>query len=124
MTHRNTWKRRERKSARAIGAERNIGSGSMGRADKSRSDSTHETIYLECKHRQRHAVVTLWDDAKSKAKKEGKTPIVSLTQHNRPGCWYVVKDSDVEMLAAVLREAKAVKDAPLPGQATFLENKE
>lgn len=122
MTHRNTWKRRERKSAQAIGAERNIGSGSMGRADKSRSDSTHETIYLECKHRQRHAVVSLWDDAKTKAKKEGKTPIVSLTQHGRPGCWYLVKDADVEMLATVLREAKAAKAALLPGQTDFLES--
>lgn len=100
-----TWKQRERKAALAIGAKRNVGSGSMGRADKSRSDSTHGMIFLECKHRKKHSAVTLWDDTKAKAAKEGKTPIVSLTEHKRPGCWYVVRDCDVPLLAEILAEA-------------------
>jgi len=100
------WKKRERKAARAVGAERNIGSGSLGRADRSSSDSTSDVIYLECKHRKKHSAVTLWDDTKAKAKKEGKLPVVHLTEHNRPGAWVLLKDSDVIAYAEHLKRVQ------------------
>lgn len=93
-----------------FGAERNIGSGSQGRKDKSRSDSTHERLFLECKHRQSHSVVTLWDDAQEKAVKEGKVPVVILTEARRKGSWILVKDYDLrfvaDQLAAQLAEER------------------
>lgn len=97
--HRSTWKTGERKTARMFGAERQIGSGSLGRADRSTSDSTHERLYIECKHAKRHAVITLWDDANTKAKKEKKTPLVVLRVKGRPGSWFLIKDSDLERIA-------------------------
>lgn len=103
MTHRSTWKKREGKAAKRIGAARNIGSGSLGRPDRSSSDSTSEIIYLECKHRKKHSAVTLWDDTKAKAKKEGKTPVVYLTEHNRPSGWVLLKIEDVIEFAEHLK---------------------
>ena len=97
--HRSSWKRGERVTARMFGAERQIGSGSLGRADRSTSDSTHERLYIECKHAKRHAVITLWDDASTKAKKEKKTPLVVLRVKGRPGSWFLIKDSDLERIA-------------------------
>jgi len=46
-THRSTWKRREREAARLFGAERQPLSGSGGRADRTRSDSTHDRLFIE-----------------------------------------------------------------------------
>jgi hypothetical protein len=54
--HSGTWKRREREAAALFGALRNIGSGSLGRADRSCSDSTHPKLYLEVKTRPKHLV--------------------------------------------------------------------
>jgi hypothetical protein len=48
-THRSTWKRREREAARLFGAERQPLSGSGGRADRTRSDSTHDRLFVECR---------------------------------------------------------------------------
>lgn len=98
--HKGTWKAGERKTARAFGAERQIGSGSLGRADRSRSDSTHEKIFIECKHAKRHAVITLWDQTHKYAKKEKKTPLVVLRVKGRPGSWFLIKDSDLQEVAS------------------------
>ncbi|CAB5237982.1 hypothetical protein UFOVP142_57 [uncultured Caudovirales phage] len=97
--NRSTWKKREAKAAKAFGARRQVGSGSLGRSDRSRSDSTHEKLFLECKHSKRHAVITLWDKTHEYAKREGKTPVVVLSVMGRPGCWYLVKDTDLEAVA-------------------------
>ena len=42
----------EGRVAAAFDAKRNIGSGSMGRSDKTASDSTHPVLFIECKHRR------------------------------------------------------------------------
>jgi hypothetical protein len=57
MTHRSTWKRREHDAARLFGARRQRCSGSSGREDCSRSDSTHAVHFLETKLRQHHDAV-------------------------------------------------------------------
>jgi hypothetical protein len=102
MTHRRTWQKREQSAAAIFGAQRNVGSGSQNRSDKSRSDSTHETLYIECKHAARHAVVTLWDDANTKAKKEKKIPVVCLSVKHRPGRWFLIKDEHLQQIAAAV----------------------
>lgn len=121
------WKARERKAAARIGALRNIGSGSMGRADRSASDSTHETIFLEVKLRQKHAAVQLWRKTAKLAKKEKKTPIVALCESGMPGAWYVVREDHVRELADVIDAAKAASGTVpgvLPGQGALFEGAE
>lgn len=92
------WKRRERKVASLFGAVRAPLSGGNGR--QTRSDSLHERLFIETKSRKAHSVVTLWDDAAEKAKKEGKTPVVALCVNGRPGTWLLVKDADLQTVAA------------------------
>jgi len=104
--HRRTWQKGEARAAADFGSLRNPGSGSQNRSDKTRSDSVHEKLYLECKASARHAVITLWDDAAKKAKKEKKTPVVCLQVKGRPGRWYLIKDTDLQTVAAEQRTAK------------------
>jgi len=99
------WKRFERKVSAKIGALRNIGSGSMGRADRSASDSTHETIFLEAKQRKKHSAVQLWRKTAKLAKKEGKTPVVALSEAGMPGTWFVVHVDHVAILADAIGAA-------------------
>lgn len=99
------WKRFERKVSAKIGALRNIGSGSMGRADRSASDSTHETIFLEAKQRKKHSAVQLWRKTAKLAKKEGKTPIVAMSEAGMPGTWFVVHEDHVAILADAIDAA-------------------
>jgi len=99
-THRRTWQRSEARAAASIGARRKPGSGSSGRSDETRSDSTSETIFLECKHYARHAAVTLWDSTWTLAKRERKTPLVCLSVKGRPGRWWLLHHRDVPALVA------------------------
>lgn len=124
-THRKTWKKREHKTAKAFGAKRNIGSGSMGRDDKTSSDSTHPTLYIECKLRVKHSAVSLWDDTAKKARKEKKVPVVSLAEKGRHGSWLLIRESDLLEVAEEYRKAQEAAKAaiePLPGQMSFLED--
>lgn len=96
------WKKHERAAAREIGAERSVGSGSLGRADRSRSDSTDGRIYLECKHsRRRTHAQSLMDDTHGKAKAEGKVPLVCLKESGRHGRLWVVRSQDVAEIVAI-----------------------
>jgi hypothetical protein len=120
-THRNTWKASERRIARMFGAERNIGSGSMGRKDKTSSDSTHDTLYIECKLREKHSAVSLYDDTAKKAKKEKKIPVVTLSEKKRPGFWVLVHIDHLPLVTAELAKARhAEQRRELDGQANFL----
>jgi hypothetical protein len=97
-----TWKAVERKVARFFGAERNPLSGSRS-GNGTHSDSLHERLYIETKHRVRHAAVTLWRDTAQKAKRERKVPAVALAERNKPGFWILVHSSDLEAVAKEVR---------------------
>lgn len=102
--HRSTWKAHERLLARFFGAERNIGSGSLGRYDRSKSDSTHPRLYLEKKvSAKRSAMMTLWEDTAAKAKAEGKIPVVSLTKL-RGETLVVCRLEDLKAIAGEVKE--------------------
>jgi hypothetical protein len=92
------WKRRERSVAAQFGTERTPLSGGNGK--QTRSDTLHERLFIETKARERHAAVSLWDDTAEKAKKEGKVPVVALCVNGRPGCWFLVKDTDLQAVAS------------------------
>ena len=98
VTHKGTWKRREREQAGFFGAKRVPLSGSNSGHNTS-SDSLHPTIYLECKHRAKHSAITLWDDTAAKAKAEGKVPVVAMSEKGRQGFWLLVHSSDLNVVA-------------------------
>ena len=90
------WKQFERRVARFFGTERNALSG--GNSKLTRSDSLHHTLFIECKQRKRFASVRLWEATKRLADKEDKTPVVCLSERNRPGFWILVHSDDLTKL--------------------------
>jgi hypothetical protein len=101
-THRSTWKRRERDGAAVFGARRQPGSGSSGRADQTRSDSTHERLSIETKLRAASAVRGLWEKTRDRARREGKTPVLILYAKGKPGGLIVAHQDDIVAIAAEL----------------------
>lgn len=112
-----TWKRRERKAARLLGAERNVGSGSCGRkvgGGVTASDSTHATLFVETKSRIVHATRTLWEATARLAKAEAKTPVLALADRGKPGLLWVVHERDGLTFARALLDAEARREAAEP----------
>lgn len=91
-----SWKAFERRVAAFFHTERNALSG--GNSKITRSDTLHPVLFIECKQRQRHTAVALWDETKALADAEGKTPVVCLSEKNRPGFWIVVHSEDLVRL--------------------------
>ncbi len=108
-THRSTWKRREREAARLFGARRQPGSGSCGDPSRSRSDSTHETLYIETKLRASSSVRSLWEDTAALARREGKTPLLMLYAKGRAGGLIVCHETHLAAVAAEFRAAPAAE---------------
>ena len=107
-THRRTWQRREQSAAAIFGSSRQPGSGSGGREDQTCSDSVHPRIYLEHKMRAAHAVLAVWRDAKKKAHREGKDPVVVLSEKSKAGHWLLIHEAD---LPAIVTNWLAAQDA-------------
>ena len=106
-THRRTWQKSEGRAAAMFGCRRQIGSGSGGREDETRSDSTHPTLFIESKMRDKHATRTLHDATRLLAKREGKVPVVCLFDKGRPGFLACIHSDD---MAVVLAEFAAALD--------------
>jgi hypothetical protein len=89
-----TWKARERQVARFFGARGRtpLSGGSSGHT---RSDTLHDHLFIEHKHRVKHAVINLWDKINPLAKKENKIPVVTLSVKGRHGFWVLVHSSDL-----------------------------
>jgi hypothetical protein len=98
-THRSSWKRREAQAAGLFGARRQILSGSSGRDDRSASDTTHSSLFVEVKLRQRHAVATLFQTVRAAACREQKIPVLGLASKGKPGLLLVVDSRDLPRLA-------------------------
>jgi hypothetical protein len=82
MTSKSAWKRRERGIAADHGTYRTPLSG--GGSRHTRSDSLHPTLYIEHKLRAKLPFRQLFLDTREKAKKEGKTPIIVLSEKHSP----------------------------------------
>ena len=94
-----SWKRVERQVARFFGAERNRCSGSSGRADESRSDTTHDRLYIETKHgdlarflnaEMREAVRV----GRANAAAEGKRLVLAMSEKHHKGFYLLVHTDD------------------------------
>lgn len=68
----------EQSIAGLFGARRNRGSGSGGRSDCSRSDSTHPRLYVECKYAQKHPLVFEFLAMKKAAKAAKGGPVLAM----------------------------------------------
>lgn len=99
MPPKKTWKAVEHRVAKKYGEKRQIGSGSLGRSERSRSDSTHEKLYIETKYRQKSTIRTLYDDTRIKAKKEKKIPVVIMVDKSRPGFLVIVEAKNLKTVA-------------------------
>ena len=86
------WKARERQIARFFNGTRNPLSG--GNSRHTRGDVIHEKLYVEIKSRKKHSAVSLWDETKVLADREGKTPVVVLAEKGRPGFWILCHSDD------------------------------
>jgi hypothetical protein len=106
-THRTTWKRAEARVAARFGARRQVLSGSAGRGDATRSDTTHARLFVEVKSRDRHPARTLFDATKALARKEGKVPVLALVDKGRPGFLVVIHADDLAEVAAELARGGA-----------------
>ena len=96
MTARRTWKKRESNVADFFQGQRTPLSG--GNSKVTRSDVIHDDLFIECKLKKKHSVISLWDATKKLAVKEGKTPVIALCEKERPGFWIMVHSSDLEKL--------------------------
>jgi len=90
------WKKRERDVAGFFDGQRTALSGGNGKI--TRADVMHDKLFIECKLRAKHTVVSLWDDTAKLAKEEEKTPVIALCEKNRPGFWVMVHSSDLYKL--------------------------
>lgn len=91
-----TWKAVELRVAKLFGSTRNPLSGRNGK--QSASDSLHPRLFIETKHRKKQTLWTLFDGTRALAKKEGKTPVLAIAEHNRPGVLVCVHQNDVDAL--------------------------
>ena len=73
------WKAFERRVAKWLRTVRTPLSGMMSGHHTS-SDTLHPDIYVECKWTKKAAILTLWEDTRKKAKREGKIPFVAMHQ--------------------------------------------
>lgn len=103
------WKQRERGVARFFGA-RGRTPLSGGNSGHTRSDTLHERLFIEHKHRVRHAIINLWDRIKPLAMKEGKAPVVTLSVKGRPGFWIMVHSSHLGIVAKEIAKRRIDHD--------------
>ena len=114
-THKSTWKKREAQAAGLFGVRRQRCSGSSGRDDCSRSDSTHDRLFIETKLRAAHSAVALYDATRILARREHKIPMVILAQKHRPGVLLLIDPADLEAVAREYTGANAIPaDVPTP----------
>tara|TARA_E500000178_G_scaffold32971_1_gene29953 strand:- start:32 stop:355 length:324 start_codon:yes stop_codon:yes gene_type:complete len=101
------WKKRERDVAQYFNGTRTPLSGGNGKV--TRADVIHDDLFIECKLRAKHTVVSLWDDTAKIAKTEGKTPVIALCEKNRPGFWIMVHSDDLKKIKN--EDLKKIKDS-------------
>ncbi len=108
-THKTTWKRFEAEVARFFGSARAPLSGGNGK--QTRSDSLHDTLFIEAKYRGKSAVCTLFRKVAKLAAKEGKTPVVALREKNHEGYLLVIRPQDLQLLSSLAGNYEAQSDS-------------
>lgn len=96
------WKRAERVAAALFGGLRNPLSGSN--SHHTAGDVIHPTLYVEVKHRQRQAAISLMRDTATEAKKERKLPVLVTSEPNGKWSLVCVKSCDLVKLVNILHD--------------------
>jgi hypothetical protein len=78
-----SWKGVERKVAHSLDTERTPLSG--GNSKHTRSDTLHEKLYIEVKHRKHFSLLSLYRQTLGMARKEHKIPILCLKEKGEHG---------------------------------------
>lgn len=99
MKHTGTWKSFERRAAELFGGIRNAFSGACPGLTGSRADVRHPHLFIECKYRQQHSLVSIWRDTAVKAMAERKIPIIVLKEHKQHGCLIAFHSDDIDRLS-------------------------
>ena len=99
-----TWKNVEREVASRFRTSRNVGSGSLGREDRSRSDTVHPRLYIEVKYGDwkrwfRKELRDTLELAAENALKESKIPVIALKKKRQHGFWVLVHIDDLRKVA-------------------------
>jgi len=96
VTHRSTWKKFERKVAKALGGQRTPLSGSLSRHTS--GDVIHPIFYIECKYRADirgfNALRVFKEEVEPKAKAEGKIPLLVVKEKGKKGELVVLRFED------------------------------
>jgi len=108
MKNKSTWKNIERRVAGFFGSERTALSG--GNSKITRSDSLHDTLFIETKYRVSHSAVTLWRSTKELADLEDKIPVVCLSEKGKQGFWVLCHSGDLQAIANQRAIAKRDSD--------------
>lgn len=95
--HKNTWKQGERRIAKIFGTNRTPLSG--GRSRHTKSDSLHDKLFIEVKHRKKLVAETLWNKTCKEAKEENKIPIIVLLKKNYPDPIVICKLKDFSKIS-------------------------
>lgn len=107
-TSKTCWKSFERLVAKFFGTKRVPLSGSNS-GHNTNSDSMHDTLYIECKVREKFALWSLFEDTESKAKNESKLPIVAIKQKGSKGYLLVMRPEDLQKIAEI--QAKVIAES-------------
>jgi hypothetical protein len=111
-THRTSWKRRERNAASLFGAQRQALSGSCGRDERGRSDTTDDRLFIETKLRASSSVRSLCEKTRELARREQKVPVLTLYAKGKPGALIVVHENDLAAVASELAADRAGLEQP------------
>lgn len=103
-TSKECWKSFERIVASFFGTKRVPLSGSNS-GHGTNSDSLHPKVYIECKVRGKISLWSLFSDTESKAKVEGKVPVVAIKQKGERGYLLVMRPEDMEKLVEIRKES-------------------
>lgn len=94
--HRNTWKQGERRIATHFNTFRTPLSGGSSR--HTRSDTLHEKLFIEIKHRQHYPLQKLWLKTLEEAKLEKKTPLIVFNKKNNSEPLMMCRLSDIKKI--------------------------
>ena len=109
--HRGTWKKFEARVARMFGSKRAPLSGINGGVTA--SDSLSPDFFVECKMRKKHALWSLFDDTRAKAKKESKVPVLAVGETNRKGALICIHSDDLGRVGDLLKEIASERNSDL-----------
>jgi hypothetical protein len=78
--HRRTWKKGEQRIAAFFGTQRTSLSG--GNSKITRSDTMHDTLFIEVKHHTSHPITDVWDRGKKATKGKKAPPLILLVDRH------------------------------------------